>query len=318
MAENALTFSVVIISWNQLAFLQRLLSQLLAQKFDPARYEIVVVDDGSTDGSREWLRSLSDPRVKLIFGEGNRGRAASRNEGIRAATYDVVVMIDGDHTVEPDLLSVLSERHSHERCVIVGKSDFVDHPDFRALNGYLNESGAAKLPRNARLPGRYFLTRTCSVPRDLLMQVGMFDEQFVAWGGEDLDLGVRLENSGVPIYGEPSAHTVHHHLRPLNTLLRQMHVYGRDGIPVLLQRHPQLFEELNLHRAFASPEEPRVGNVRQFAMRLLFTPPIYYAVRSFANIFRRRRLPRAVFDFLHFRQYACGYLDHLNSIERNS
>ena len=134
MAERELTLSVVVISWNQLDFLKRLVGQLLEQDYPRDLYEIIVVDDGSTDGSREWLRSLPIEAVRSVFGAENRGRSASRNAGILAAKGKIVVMIDGDHTVQHDFLKIHAVRHARERCVIVGKSDFVDHPDFRAIN----------------------------------------------------------------------------------------------------------------------------------------------------------------------------------------
>jgi glycosyltransferase involved in cell wall biosynthesis len=314
MAESPLTLSVVVISWNQAAFLRRLVTQLLTQDYDPTAYEIIVVDDGSTDGSREWLREQRDSRLKTIFGDSNRGRAAARNAGIRTATGKIVVMIDGDHSVNPDYLSVHAARHVSERCVVVGLSHFVDRPDFRALNSYLNHGGASKLPPNTPLPGRYFLTRNCSAPRDLLFAVGLFDERYHAWGGEDLDLGVRLEESGVPLYGEPGALAIHHHLRPLNELLANLYRYGRDGIPVLLKRHPRLYRELNLHHLFPPSDDSAGTNAwHRAAMRFVMISPIFYSARSIANLFRRRRLPRALFDYLHLRQYARGYRDYLRA-----
>ncbi|RPH96301.1 glycosyltransferase [candidate division KSB1 bacterium] len=313
MAPHQLTLSVVVISWNQCRFLQRLVEQLIAQEFDKNRFDIIVVDDGSTDGSREWLGSCDPSRVRSILGKEDRGRAASRNAGILASNRDVIVMIDGDHTINPDFLFIHAERHERERCVIVGKSDFVDHPDYRALNHYLNNGGAVKLPRNAKLPGRYFLTRNCSVPRDLLLSIGLFDESFRRWGGEDLDLGVRLEKSGVPIYGEPRALAVHHHLRPLDALLEQLYDFGVDAVPLLLSKHPQLYSEMKLDRIVARPGE-RVLCGRSgifYIYRCLLCAAIYHSIRGLALLFRRRRLPRILFDYLHFRQYALGYLSAL-------
>jgi glycosyltransferase involved in cell wall biosynthesis len=312
MDPRQLTLSVVVISWNQLALLQRLLEQLLHQSFERSRYEIIIVDDGSTDGSREWLRSLPSDEVRVLLGADDRGRAASRNRGIRAARGDVVVMIDGDHTVQPDFLAIHAARHERERCVIVGKSDFADQPESRALNHYLNRGGAAKLPPDSPLPGRYFLTRNCSVPRDLLLEIGMFDERFRAWGGEDLDLGVRLEESGVPIYGEPRALAIHHHHRSLPDLLKQLEIYGRESIPILLDRHPRLFHELNLDRAFTTRATPsRFGPAYRLIFRLWMSEGVYRVVRVIAQCFRRIRLPRAIFDYLHLRQYARGYGEYL-------
>ena len=308
MAERPLTLSVVVISWNQREFLERLVGELLDQDFPRDRYEIIVVDDGSTDGSREYLQLLTETNVRHVFGAENRGRAASRNAGIRAAVGEIVVMIDGDHTVQRSYLSILAERHERERCVIVGKSDFADDPDFRALNAYLNEGGAAKLPSSARLPGRYFLTRSCAVPRDLLLEVGMFDESFSNWGGEDLDLGIRLEKSSVPIFGESRCLALHHHYRTLDELMDTMFVYGRDSIPTLLKRHPQLFRELNLHRSLPDPANVNSGSaVARFFFRIVMVGPIYYMVLFVAESLRRHRLPRWVFDYLHLRQYTRGY-----------
>jgi glycosyltransferase involved in cell wall biosynthesis len=316
MDDPALKFSVVVISWNQKAFLERLIGQLIDQDYSPDDYEIIVVDDGSTDGSREWLNLLSNERVKTVFGAENRGRSASRNAGIRAARGEIIVMIDGDHTVPRNYLSVLAERHAKEYCVIVGKSDFADNPESRALNTYLNRGGAAKLPVNERLPGRYFLTRSCSVPRDLLLKVGLFDEAFRSWGGEDLDLGIKLERTGVPIYGESRCRALHHHFRSLNDLMDVMFVYGRDSIPILLKRHPQLFRELNLHRALKDPFGKSQGNAVTRAMfRILMLAPIYEMIRAVANGLRRHRLPRVVFDYLHLRQYTRGYQATLRSIK---
>lgn len=314
-----ITVSVVVISWNQVDFLRRLVGQLLMQDFDPDRYEVIVVDDGSTDGSREWLATQSDPKLKSVLGTVNRGRSVSRNSGIRVASGSVITMIDGDHTIRPDFVSVHAACHARERCVIVGKSDFVDAPDFRALNHYLNHCGAAKMPSGTRLPGRYFLTRNCSVPKDLLLQIGLFDERYTQWGGEDLDLGIRLENTGVPIYGEPAAIAIHHHLRPLNALLNQLYVYGRDGIPILIQTHPRLFTELNLHRALKPPAEMEGGNgFNRFIMRALCCSIIYHPLKIIANVFRGYHLPRAIFDYLHFRQYLRGYQAYLRASKRSA
>jgi glycosyltransferase involved in cell wall biosynthesis len=314
MDQSELTLSVVVISWNQVDCLKRLIPQLLDQDLDSKGYEVIVVDDGSTDGSREWVETLDPSRVRLVCGESNRGRASSRNEGIHAAQGDVIVMIDGDHGVQRNFLSVHVARHARERCVIVGRSDFAEYPKYRALNRYLDESGADKLPYGRPLPGRYFLTRNCSVPRDLLFQVGLFDEEFLGWGGEDLDLGVRLEHSGVPIFGEPAALALHYHHRSLDDLLKTMFAYGRDGIPHLIAKHPFLFEELNLDRVLLSPAgKSRFNRLYRAAIRYLMCGPVYHALRSAANALLRFQAPRILFDYLHLRQYSRGYMTYLRT-----
>lgn len=308
-----LKLSAVIISWNQLAFLKTLVDQLLNQDYPSDCYEIIVVDDGSTDGSREWLKQSNDHRVIPVLGDSDSGRAASRNRGIRIAQGDIVVMVDGDHTIDRNFLSVHARRHAAERCIIVGKSDFAEQPEYTAINHYLNNGGAAKLPENSRLPGRYFLTRNCSVPHDLLLQIGLFDERFSTWGGEDLDLGIRLQATGVPIYGEPQALAIHHHFRDLCSLMNNIYRYGHDGIPLLLEKHPQLFAELNLDRVFTlQGYGSRHDRITQWIMRSLMTSPIYRLCLWIGVCLRRHKLPRLLFDYLHLRQYSRGFMDYLN------
>lgn len=311
MAQQQLALSVVVTSFNQRRELERLLPLLCAQTLPATHYEVIVVDDGSSDGTRDWLPTLPPP-VRPVFGPVDRGRSRSRNEGIAAARGGIVVMLDGDHTVTPDFLALHLAAHQDRVCAIVGKSDFVDHPDFRALNHYLNFGGAEKLPRGATLPGRYFLTRNCSVPRNVLLDLGGFDEGFTGWGGEDLDLGVRLERAHIPIYGLPAALATHHHLRPLPDLLRNLYGYGRDGIPLLLRKHPRLFVELNLDHV-VSGSAGRYDSLHRAVVRLLLTAPVYAVVYAVAVLLRRHRLPRQIFDYLHLRQYSCGYRDYLRS-----
>jgi len=314
MADPSLSATILIISWNQRDFLVRLVEQCLDQEFDPRDYEVIVVDDGSTDGSQEWLNEQTDPRLRPLLSNDRVGRAASRNRGILAARGRVVIMIDGDHTIQRDFIRRHLELHESQACAVVGKSDFVDHPDFRALNHYLNGGGAVKLPPGSTLPGRYFLTRNCSVPRDVLLKIGMFDEDFTAWGGEDLELGVKLEEAGVPILACPEALAVHHHLRPLDALLENLYRYGREGIPILVDRHPRLYRELNLDRLTDHPSERgRYHPLSRLGYRILILAPVYRVIKSVAVLLRRRRLPRFVFDYLHLRQYGRGYLDHLKS-----
>jgi glycosyltransferase involved in cell wall biosynthesis len=313
MVERELTLSIVVISWNQQAEIKRLVGQLLDQDYPASHYEIVIVDDGSTDGTREWLKELHSPRVKAILGEVDRGRAASRNAGIRAAQFDIVIMIDGDHTIERDFLLRHVDRHRHQRCAVVGRSQFADHEEYRAINAYLNESGAAKLPPETKLPGRYFLTRNCSIPRDVLEIVGDFDERFTSWGGEDLDLGIRIEEAGIPIYGEPRALAWHHHWRPVRALLANMNSYGRDAVPILLEKHPQLFAELNLDHVLTWGGRSRYSFIHRFIMRVLLSAPISWTLRTLVQVLKDHRLPRWLFDYLHFRAYARGFMDRLRS-----
>jgi glycosyltransferase involved in cell wall biosynthesis len=309
-----MTISVVVISFNQRQFIEHLVAQLLDQDYRADDYEIVIVECASSDGTVEWLRTQSDARICPVYVTEKCNRSEGRNHGIRAARGDIIVMIDGDHTVEHNFISAHVAAHQRGVCAIVGKSDFAEHTDFNAINKYLNEGGAAKLSPNEKLPGRYFLTRNCSVPKSVLMDIGLFDESFDRWGGEDLDIGVRIEQAGIPIFGDKNSLALHHHFRTIDEVLNIVAAYGEGSVPRLVKKHPQLFRELNLDRLFSNPyEQNRFGALTRAITRLLCAAPIYHLVRIYANLNARGTVHRSVLDYLHLRQYALGYARAMKS-----
>jgi glycosyltransferase involved in cell wall biosynthesis len=295
-SEHLPSVSVIVLCFNQRLILQRLLPQLLAEKYPGNNHEIIVIDGGSEDGTQEWLSTLQHAFLSTLFENRQLSRSQLRNKGIRAAAKDIVIMLDGDHTIEKDFIHRHAVRHRERECVVLGESRFIHSGRLRALHRYLNTRGVRKVALGATVPGRYFRTCNCSVPRSVLEQIGFFDESFTSWGGEDLDFGVRIEESGIPILYEPHAKAWHHHLRPLNELLRNLRIYGEDSIGHLVEKHPQLYRELNLHR------------LEKASTRFLMQAPLYYSIRLLTNLLLPLCVPSIVFDYLHLRQYGFGFL----------
>jgi glycosyltransferase involved in cell wall biosynthesis len=119
--------SVVLATYNRVACLPRAVASVLAQ--EGARFELIVVDDASTDGTRGWLATLADPRIRLIQAERNLGPSGARNLGLAAARADIVAFLDSDDAyrpgrlavplaalaAEPELVCVLSSAVKHDR-----------------------------------------------------------------------------------------------------------------------------------------------------------------------------------------------------------
>ena len=91
-------FSVVIPLYNKELSIQRTIQSVLAQTYQ--NFEIIVVDDGSTDSSAEQVKKIRDSRIKLIQ-QKNQGVSAARNLGIKAAKYEWIALLDGDDTWRP-------------------------------------------------------------------------------------------------------------------------------------------------------------------------------------------------------------------------
>lgn len=288
--------SVLVTSFNHKEILQNLLPQLLSEEYSEELFEVIIIDGGSEDGTREWLASLQNSNLRVILQDKNSSRSSTRNEGIRSSQADILIMLDGDHTIEKGFILWHARQHQKRECIVVGLSEFSPNWRYRALFRYLNTRGARKLPANQPLPGRYFLTRNCSMPRKVFDKVGLFSEEFTGWGGEDLELGVRFEEAGIPIVFESRARALHHHHRPLKPLLRNLELYGEKSVPLLIQKHPQLYRELNLHR------------LENRSMRLLLTGAVYHPIVALTNLLLPFYVPPVVFDYLHLRQYGKGYM----------
>jgi glycosyltransferase involved in cell wall biosynthesis len=115
--------SVVIPTCNQRDRLALVLAAVEAQVLAAGRYEVVVIDDGSTDGTEALLARPRFGAVRVFRNDGNRGRNRSRNRGVAEARGDLVVFLDGDALPAPDLLQRYLEAHARlgGRSVLCGE-----------------------------------------------------------------------------------------------------------------------------------------------------------------------------------------------------
>jgi glycosyltransferase involved in cell wall biosynthesis len=120
-------FSVVIPSYNYGRFLGECLGSIFGQVGAPA-FEVIVVDDGSTDDTREVLRSFADPRLRVIVQDRNRGHAATINQGLALARGAIVSRIDPDDRYRPDFMATVCARFvTHPAAGLVyGRAAIID------------------------------------------------------------------------------------------------------------------------------------------------------------------------------------------------
>jgi glycosyltransferase involved in cell wall biosynthesis len=245
---NIPEITVVIPTYNRIDTLRAVIPSLLRQDLRANRYEIVVADSLSNDGTAEYLASVTAeyPRVRHLPGP-YTGRAMARNAGIAAARGEIVLFTDADIIASPDLLA----RHlaHHERrgdIAVVGKELQVSsYAEYERLRDHPAERRPLHPEGRKTLSWLYFLTGNASVRKVHLDRVGRFDETFTGYGHEDLELGYRLRKAGLTIVYEPNAIDYHWHPVPYEEQKGKMELAGRSTVR-FYRKHPSFAVAANL------------------------------------------------------------------------
>lgn len=238
--------SVVIPTYNRIATLQRCLDALSRQTLEPGRFEIVVVDDGSTDGTDSLIQSRPD--VRYLRQPRNAGPAAARNRGVRAARGELVLFIGDDIIAQPELLAQHVAAHRQlggESVAVLGYAPWSREQEITPLMRYLFEGRAFQQFRYDAIadpdnvPYGYFYTCNLSVKRAFLLSNGLFDEDFRYAYGEDTELAYRLQRRGLHLVFRQELVADHEHPTSYRSARRRTRTAGRVAL-LMASKHPEL------------------------------------------------------------------------------
>ena len=230
--EDLYDVTVQICSHNRKDVLKIVLESLKDQTLPANRFEVVLVDDGSSDGTKEMAEGLELPyHLTVLRHEKNRGLAAARNTGLRACRGKVILIIDDDVIAHPDLVRQHLLVHSQfDKCV---------------CNGWVNHVTEAMRPAQpkftmADISTSFFWTSNVSVKRAHLLAIGGFDEDFKEYGWEDQEVGLRLMALGLQKHNNYKAIGFHVKKLPrrcdIPRMLKQSHAKGRTAV-LYIKKH---------------------------------------------------------------------------------
>lgn len=232
--------SIVLVCWNNKDYLEPCLRSLYEGNLQ-SRFDIVVVDNGSTDGSQAMLQS-EFPKVQIIQNDGNVGLGRASNQGIEVTYGRHILLLNNDTLVDGPSLDAMVEflDATPEAGAVGGRllnsdgSFQAGYADFSTLleelmiathlgellwDGYPSHKDAEKVKIVGWLSSACLLVR-----RGALDKIGLLDEEYFIYGDE-ADLQYRLKEAGWRVYYLPSANTIHYGGRSMDRWRRRKMVY---------------------------------------------------------------------------------------------
>ena len=236
-----LELSVVVATYNRCETLKETLACLAKQTLPADSYEVLVVDDDSTDGTRAMVEALA-PTLRFglrYFWHRNRGPGASQNRGIREAAADLILLMPDDVQPTPTMLAAHVEfhkRHPGENVAALGR--VLQSPALPQTTFLRNWDPFKfkKLTKEMDMPYWKFWACNISVRKSFLLKHGLFSELFGA-AHEDVELGYRLVRKGLRIVYTPEPLAYHYHVETLESAVARQYQRGlnwrfiEDAVP---------------------------------------------------------------------------------------
>jgi len=270
--DDSLVATVVVATSNRAALLPKLFAGLTAQVVDAGPFDVVVVNDASSDNTAEVLDDLvaSAPfPVTVVHLTSKSGPAHARNEGIAKATAPIVAFTDDDCAPQPGWLASL----------LAGIARGADIVQGRTMPDPSQPENWGPFARSMEVPEEQGYYETCNIAYrlSLLDDLGGFDETFgqglwpfkVLTTGEDLDLAWRARESGATTSFAPTA-VVHHEVFPTDWRGAMRRVPWGTGLHDALGRHPDAVQFLDrpiFHRPGHQPAAVAAAGLALIALR---------------------------------------------------
>jgi GT2 family glycosyltransferase len=312
-----LDLSVIVPTHNRKSFLPGLLESLAKQDYPAERWELVLVDDGSTDGTPEFLAAWQGPRPlnTRVITQVQSGVATTRNNGSALAFGKALLFLDDDMIASPTLVGEHARAHLEDPSAVAvghltlpteGREAWIAWEDAQMHRHF------DALKSGTRTPGpRDFYSGNCSVSRELFLRVGGYDTSLPRT--EDVELGYRLQAAGANFYYRPAADSLHLGWHPFDRWLRNARLYGACDVTIGWEKdRPELRRAVfDWYRARRLPNR---ALVRLCSVVPSFERPIIGALHTAGRLSHKqgaRRLSNACYSAIYNLVYWLALIEAL-------
>lgn len=252
-------FSVIIPTYNRSGSLRRTLDGYLNQTVVDLINEIIVIDDGSNEkharDNKEIIEKHSQDSpfdIKYLW-QDNKGPASARNNGIKNASGEYILLTGDDIIPHPDMVKQHYSYHKkhdfQENIGILGKISWPVGKKVTPFMEYINEQGLqfgfSLISNDTVVPYTFFYTSNISLQRKFLQKDKLFDIDFCYAAWEDIELSYRLKNRGFSIVYNENAIGYHHHNLSIKEFMKRQEKCGYAAY-IFYQKHPELREFLSI------------------------------------------------------------------------
>ena len=244
-----MAFSIIIPNWNG----EKLLKNNLPAVFKSGVDQVIVVDNGSEDGSVALLKNLQVqyPQLKTIFNQKNLGFARAVNQGVKEAKNEIVVLLNNDVVPEEDFLKPLAKDFEDEKVFAVS----LNEPQWnwakgKWVKGFIEHETGPK----TKTPHLSFWANGGSgaFRKSIWLELGGLDEIFAPFYWEDIDLSYRAWKRGFKILWEPQSVVHHQHETTIGSRFNQKYVdlISQRNQLLFIWKNTTDFRMLLVHKAF--------------------------------------------------------------------
>lgn len=288
--------SVIIPTYNRKNALVQTLESLSQQSYKD--FEVILVDDGSTDGTKEIIKKFNFPfEIQYIFQQ-NKGPASARNIGIKKAKGEIIFFTGDDIILSSDLLKehLRIYQIDSKKLAVLGYTQWAPQIRMTPFRKYVADYHFAysSIIDKQNVNWGCFYTSNISIQRRFLEEVGLFDEEFLYAAYEDTELAYRLFKKGMKIVFNKKAIAYHNH--PVDFKSYQKTMFNRGVATIALgKKVPPLRYKVNYKET--------KNLIRLFFKKMIFNKLIMFLIVRIINILDKLMIPLSGFIYYKIMNY---------------